>query len=282
VSALSSDPAQIVTAVVSVLTVIFVFGFIVAVVVVHFDKHFVESRNFETEGGQQELSFENKSPTSMMIESLGVTFDAARSSTLIVRIYFLEELSVSILLQALSGIPPSSSTCIPVSVTMAVVALLHLLYLVLVRPYAKRVELILSIIAAALLVMMTILAICLTTVRSVPSLETAFAGIMVLQNAFFMIQATVLGVIALAGVHKRRLLRRWAEDSERMNQCDAQLLVVQVFSDQSGDPDDPTTGAGLINPLRGIQTQCENGGSTKNDADRTSQEEEVMFNPLRL
>lgn len=110
-----------------------------------------------------QLRFENASPQSMLMESFGTVFDAARSAAPVVRSYFLEELLVSILLQCLSGVRPTGSSCGHITTSMTIVSAVHVLYLVAVRPYAAHLEFLFALLTALLILALSAGALCLST-----------------------------------------------------------------------------------------------------------------------
>jgi hypothetical protein len=67
--------------------------------------------------------------------------DASRAPvTWYTRIYFVEELWVSALMGAAAGWRPQSGTCAGVATVMLIISAAHLVYLLCVRPYLRRLD----------------------------------------------------------------------------------------------------------------------------------------------
>jgi hypothetical protein len=180
----------------------------------------------------RELVFENTVPSSMMFESFGTTFDAARSTAGIVRVYFLEELLTSILLQSLSGIRPRSGLCGPVAVSMAVVAAFHVLYLLLVRPYASKLELGFSVVGAVLL--LVLLAVVINLINGSGFLLSSLAVVTLMENILFFVQMVVMAVAVLASQHKKRLEQHWEVDLPMKDVAESLLLPIPESPESLG------------------------------------------------
>ncbi len=153
--------------------------------------------------------FGNREPGSMMIESFGCAFDAARSDSPIVRVYFTEELLVSVLLQSLSGIRPKSGLCVPVAGSMVAVAVMNLLYATVIRPYSERPEILFAGMNGVLLLAITLIALLVTLLGRLPDLVAAFGVVVLLLNAGFFLQLVVGCANGLALAHRMRLEHQW-------------------------------------------------------------------------
>jgi hypothetical protein len=216
----------------------------------------------KTDGASEryEPEFENVNDQSMMMESFGPAFDGARSAAGWVRIYFLEELLVSAVLQGISGIRPEHDICGPVAISMASVAFLHLLYLLVIRPYSARIELAFAVVGATLVVVLASLATALTYSPADSSSESvllkAVGVIVLISTALFFLQLVVMLVAALATNHKKRLQRQ-LEQSEEM---DLPLLAVPTAGSAPALTQTPSLhpsrASPALNPLK----------ATKNDS----------------
>jgi hypothetical protein len=201
------------------------------------------------------IEFRNRDPSSLLLESFGATFSAARSDSIIVRLYYVEELVASIIMQSLSGIRPSNGQCSPVAISMALVAGLHLLYVLVVRPYADPLELFFAALGAILLMAMTAVAAATTLLGGDNAyLLTALGVIMLLQSISFLFQLVVMGVATLVRQHKQRLDRQWAlrTDTKDRTYSDGPQLELPLLVEGSvytSPSDAATTSARALNPL---------------------------------
>jgi hypothetical protein len=236
VAAHDGNAEEIVVVVVAALIVLTVIV-VVALVLKCFALHF----RVEDPPPNEEIEPENLTPNSMMVESFGTKFDAARSTAGIVRVYFLEELLVSILLQSLSGIRPRSGLCGPVAASMAVVAAFHLLYLILVRPYASRLELGFSVIGAVLLLVMSVLAVLINLINGSGLLLSGLAVVTLLENILFFAQMIVMAIAVLASQHRKRLERSWEPDVAMKDIEQSLLVVTETTTTQDVNVNDVTS-----------------------------------------
>jgi hypothetical protein len=204
----------------------------------------------ETREESKEEIYQNKVQDSMFIESIGPAFDGGRSLQWYVRVYYLEDLGVACIMQALAGIRPSSNDdCDKLAFTTLAVIVLHLLYLLAVRPYRNAVEQWSNVVGAIILGAMMI-AGCVVTLMPEPTekAQAAFDILSLIQNVYFFLQAVVALVDALGAAHRRRVLAQW----RRMEKCvesnttemEEPLLVV-TLPPHVVEPDSPRA----LNPL---------------------------------
>lgn len=275
VAAHGGTAGEVVSVVVSSMLSAAVVGFVAVILLHRFDSWVAITRS----KSDQEILIQNRHPHSMAVESFGTLFEGARApEALIVRVYYLEELLVSIVLQCIGGIRPGSGECGPVAGSMTLVAALHLAYVVIVRPYADRLELLFAVLASVLLLALTLVAVVSTIAGHLPGILTALGVILLIQNVFFFVQLGVMAVAALMRMHRRRLELQWksmdqaykTEDEENLPTgpssqggpaLEVPLLTTQLhMQDRDGVnplpvPDAPSAGKSiqsnqLLNPLR--------------------------------
>lgn len=129
--------------------------------------------------------------------------DADRS---IVRLYIFEDIGVALTLACVSGVVTASiALCVSVSCLMTVVTAVHVVYLIVVRPYHSRAEQWLANANAMILIVIAALTDCIMfrnvsqgTSESDDSLLQALGVALLAANAFFFVQALVLCGIAMA------------------------------------------------------------------------------------
>jgi hypothetical protein len=119
----------------------------------------------------------------------------------LVRMFFFEDVAVAMLFALLGGIKPRSiDGCTIVSGGMIAVGVVHLAYLVLLRPYGSRLEQILAVSGGGGLLTLGVIAI---AAMKQPSLVTTLGVVQLLIDAFFFVQVGILGVMGV-----RRFCRR--------------------------------------------------------------------------
>jgi hypothetical protein len=153
-----------------------------------------------------EISFRNRTKNSMFVETFGATFDAARSENPLIRVYFLEEFLISVLLQVVAAVRPEGRHCGPVSLMMAVISCAHFLYLLLARPYAARLELLLAIIAGVLQLVISIMSAVLAfrEDQSSTPLDEPLQTMMWMLGGFFFFQMIAIGFDVVVTRHKKK------------------------------------------------------------------------------
>ncbi len=130
---------------------------------------------------------------SLFVETFGPLFDAAKNTSFMVRINFLEEFSITVALQIIDGVRPLTGSCGPLAIAMLVFCLLHLLYAVVVRPHDSKLESFLFALGAAFLAAVAANAVALTLGVDNPTSQQSFAILSLINTIFFFVQAGVLG-----------------------------------------------------------------------------------------
>jgi hypothetical protein len=182
-------------------------------------------RVFQPSDGSDELEYENRVSESLFVETFGLLFDAARSMALIHRLLYFEDFAVAALLQVLEGIRPERSAACGITGTlMACVCIAHSLYLIVARPYGARIELVLAILGSLVISVTSLLAMGVALTGSSgenigsgaqsSALLLAFGCGILICNLFFVLQATILGIVALAEAHKIRFKKQFRVDSQ--------------------------------------------------------------------
>ena len=192
---------------VSLLVVISVTGFIAAIVIRQYSGHVIA----KSQPGKTSLEFVPAASSSVnFLNTFRHYFDAARSEQLIIRCYFLEELVVSELLGIVSGIQPRSEGCLGIALAQSIVCGLHLMYMIMFRPYAGKLEQLFVILGATVLTGLAVIAVIITSSHTaISSLRRAFGILAFVESGVFFLQMVVLGMWAYT-VRQRRAVRRRA------------------------------------------------------------------------
>ena len=148
-------------------------------------------------GGKLELR--NRPSSRAYVETFGGLVDGCRDPTpYIVRVCFLEDAAVSLVLSLLSGVSLTTARCEWVALAMLVVCALHLLYVVCVRPLRSALESAMNCCLCGVQVLMA--ALCLAIVSGADSsggvLMSVLGVVAVVQNASFFVQAATLAACA--------------------------------------------------------------------------------------
>ena len=139
--------------------------------------------------------------------AFGSLFDGARLPQMLsCRLYFFEELLVTIVLMFCDGIRPRQGNCGYVAVALGVVTTLHLLYLVVRRPYECKVELACAIISALVLVGIASVAMIATLGTQSPTLIDVLGYLLFAESMVIVVQSVVLAVYTYTKGQKRKLL----------------------------------------------------------------------------
>ncbi len=212
----------------------------------------------------------NVKPSSMFCETFGPLFDAAKNTSLIVRVYFLEEFTVTIALQIIDGIWPQSGSCAPMAIAMLVFCVLHLLYTVAVRPHDSKLEQALFAFSAALLVAVAVTAVALTLGSDNPTTQQVFGVLSLINTGFFFLQAGVLGVAAIATQHKRRVQRQWTKLEEDHDALELEVPLASLTLNAVGSADDGAVGSTPVS------------GNPLHRSNELSDLSQVSLNPLKV
>ena len=136
-------------------------------------------------------------------ERLCVTFwifgeAAAELSRMTSRLYYEEEVFVSGAFAALVNVPPIRDSCTPVALTVTVLALAHVMFIGLSRPYERGLDNCFSLVAAILQLLLAIVNIAL--VQNVGAVAEDIAGALVLSlSGLFFVQALIGAMAACMG-----------------------------------------------------------------------------------
>ena len=176
----------------------------------------------------------------MVLESLRAFVDGSKEPTrLVMRVYFVEEVFVTILLGILDGIRPINGACSTIAGSMLAVCLLHMCYLGVFRPYRSKLELLFVSLTGLLLLLLSALALVVTLSESTTSiLEKVIAYVALAENIIFFLQAAVLAVWAYTVAERRRV-------RQRMEIKDNTQPLLRTPSQKSSDGDD-VGGAQLV------------------------------------
>jgi hypothetical protein len=173
-----------------------------------------------SDGNSSELDFANKKSECLFVETFGLLFDACRSVDLKHRLLYFEDFLVAALLQLLEGVRPErENSCGAVAAMMGVVCWMHTLYLVVVRPYGDRLELVLVIIGSLMMSAMATLGIIITMTVPFANMTqspefTVFAYLGLGTTLCFFVQSSVLGLAALVDANKKAFEKRIAVDEK--------------------------------------------------------------------
>jgi hypothetical protein len=167
---------------------------------------------------EREEPFYNASRGSYVVETFAPCFDASRNhaESVVVRLFFMEEVFMSSLLMALDGIRPRKGNCEKIAVAMCVVTVLHVLYLTLVRPYKQVIELFCAGLGAVLLLSVSIVVTIITykqmdgaALADTDPAMLALGYLSVIENGFFFVQAVILAIAGYMHSQEKAVLRRW-------------------------------------------------------------------------
>lgn len=187
-----------------------------------------------------EYLYENRFSGSLFIETFGLLFESARSTSLLHRLLYFEDFAVAAVLQILDGVHPERiSTCRFTAALLTAMCITHLLYLCATRPYGDRIELILAIVGSLIMSVTGLLGLTVTLTEAenggddtgvVPPSATliAFGYAALINNGFFVLQAVVLGLVALAKAHKARLELRAERATRKEERRQGMGKVIRV------------------------------------------------------
>ncbi len=219
--------------------------------------------------------FRHRFSTSITLETFGLMFDAARSFAWFVRVYYLEDLVLAALMQILAGIRPSGGdACGPLALVYFLLSFMHLVYLVIVRPYANPAELGLTVVGAVIQLAMALIACLLTFRTPSPEAEAAFGWLGFIQNWYFFAQLIVLTFQTFYLRHRRRVLGAWRRQPVTGIEDAGPLLQVDTLSL------DPTR----LHPHSSLSTTRQSLLDTSPPAamGQLHQEKPSAINPLQL
>ena len=202
-------------------------------------------------GGKPEYEA-NKSSASaeIILESTRAFFDGSRQPHRgVSRCFFFEETLVSILLGILDGIRPSSGACGGVATAMLVVCVLHVGYLVLVRPYRSKLEQALVCLGALLLLLLSAIATIITFSEHNPTLLSVLGVVALAESGVFFFQAAALAFWAYTVRQRRKVLQSHRKVDGELDDGDtASPLLITPQEDNQGQPQ-PQEEMKLFNPL---------------------------------
>ena len=175
-----------------------------------------------TETGKPSLADRDASTKKKFVCAFGPFVDGARDPTVLrVRLYFFEDIGNAVLLATFASLPVAACTAMAAAVIL--IALAHLLYLLLVRPYRSRIETVFSYGMAATGAAQTGVA---TWRQRSPASEVAGS----LQDALFLGQALLMlaqpvTLLAWNVVHTRQS-KMVVTGSSRLETLDRPLLNI--------------------------------------------------------
>lgn len=149
----------------------------------------------------------NRQSSRAYAETYGGLVDGCRDAMqCTVRVCFVEDVIVSLLLSLLSGVSTCTASCEWVALAMLVVSALHLLYVACVRPLRSRVESSMNFSLCAVQVVMAALCLAIASGsdNSAGVLMKTLGVVALIQNASFFVQATVLAACACVSVNKKK------------------------------------------------------------------------------
>ena len=149
----------------------------------------------ETEKSEDDWCWVDAEPASRFVERYGAFFDGSRSPDVIVRASFLEDVIVSCLFGAMDAMSRTSwAPCTALTLTTVALAVLHIAFLVFVRPLRSRWEMSFSVTAAIL--QLIIVALCVLFVVGQPGWGSAIVDVLavcvVLTAVVFLVQCAML------------------------------------------------------------------------------------------
>ena len=151
----------------------------------------------------------NRPSSSAYAETYGGLVDGCRDAMqCTVRVCFVEDVIVSLLLSLLSGVSTCTASCEWVALAMLVVSALHLLYVAFVHPLRSRVESSMNSSLCAVQVVMAALCLAIASGadNSAGVLMMALGIVAVIQNASFFAQAAILGACACVSESRKKHL----------------------------------------------------------------------------
>ena len=155
-------------------------------------------------GGKWQL--QNRSSCAY-VETFGVLVSGCRDPVpYIVRVCFLEDVVVSLMLSLLSGVSLSTARCEWVALAMLVVCAFHLLYIVSVHPLRSALESAMYYGLCGVQVLMAALCVAIAygADNSNGVLMSALGVVAVVQNASFFVQAGVLAACACVSESQKK------------------------------------------------------------------------------
>ena len=151
----------------------------------------------------------------MFLETLRAFVDGAREPhRWVLRVYFVEEVFVTITLGILDGLRPSSGACAAVAGSMLFVCTIHMAYLLFFRPYRAKLELFFVSLTALLLLLLSLMALVITIVGNTPTLEKVIGYVALAENVVFFLQAVALAIWAYTVAERRKVRRMMSSDGE--------------------------------------------------------------------
>ena len=153
------------------------------------------------------VHFSTVDDTSMYLSSFSAFFDSCRQPLLLrSRCYFFEETLVTMMLGMLDGIKPSSG-CAGIAGGMVTVTVLHIAYLVIIRPYRSKLEFACVLLSAVLLALSSIFAlVIIMSDREDETLNKVLGAIALGENIVFFLQAVALAFWSYTVQQRRRVL----------------------------------------------------------------------------
>jgi hypothetical protein len=203
-----------------------------------------------------ELEFINKDPNGLFVETFGALFDACRSVRQRHRLFFFEDFLVAALLQLLEGVRPKrENSCSPVAAMMGGVCWLHTLYLVVVRPYRVRLELVLVIIGSLLMSAMATLGLIITlTVPAEQIPQSAelivFAYLGLATTLWFLAQSCIVGLAAFVKANKKAFDKRMTVEGGGAKKADS-VSPLDIGKVPISYPGAPGPSMMMLPPLQG-------------------------------
>ena len=139
------------------------------------------------------------------------------------------------------GIRPREGNCGYVAIAIAVVALLHLLFLIVVRPYSSKLELSCSLLSAVVLVAIALLAVVATFGTASSSVKHWLGYLLLAESVVVFIQVVVLALHGYTVGQRKKLLEHQARvDSAFIDTTDESndvaLLAVPAATVSSSTP----------------------------------------------
>ena len=149
---------------------------------------------------------------------------------------FTEDVLVAVAIGAISGIQPLDGACSGVGFGILAVAVLHLLYAIVIRPYESRLD---SFFMIAIAVGQVAACVCAIVSMNQPGVLVLVGFIALLQTALFAAQTVAMGVVGY--LEQRRKQREKKREARR--QREARVAEVEQLLLASRDPSSPTATA---------------------------------------
>jgi hypothetical protein len=152
-----------------------------------------------------------------------VLADGCRDTTvLLLRLHFFEDLLIALVMGALGGWQPTNIDCGIVTLLMAIVAALHLLYVIIKHPFAEHVDTVFAVVIGG---GQLVLAIGTYIVIRTGSGVAALGYLALAMGASFVVQTVVTTAFGVSQFFHRRLKRKLKEQQRKSKAVESALTV---------------------------------------------------------